>query len=332
MSNSDTWFVTGAAGFIGSNLSSYLLKSGQQVVGFDNFFSGRRQNIDRLQQQGGSAFRFIEGDIRDKTQVLESLVDCGTVAHLAGQVSVTRSLDDPLETNSINAEGFLSMILTAAEAKVARFIYASSCTVYGDNPALPLTETEIPRPLSPLAVSKLSNELYAKTLGPRLSGMKIYGFRFFNIFGPWQDPASGYAAVIPLWTRLMLSGKQPIMYGVGDATRDFCFVDNICEVLAKVGAPQGSLPTGLYNLATGQRTSLLTLYATLRRVLARFGVVVPHEKPEPKPWRPGEILHSCGGIALATEKLGYMPRITLEEGLARVLTEEYALKPQGSGI
>lgn len=320
-----TCLVTGAAGFIGSNLCLELLRRGYRVVGVDNFFSGKRANLDRVAAFGGGSFRFIEADIRDRAAMDQVVQGCQSVVHLAAQVSVQRSMDDAAETNAINVDGFLNVLLASAAAGIKRFIYASSCAVYGDNPALPLAETEAPRPLSPYAASKLINEHYAQSLAPRLGGMECFGFRFFNVFGPWQDPAGGYAAVIPKWVDLCRRGQRPVMFGDGSATRDFVYVGNICAMMATAADQSQALPSGIYNLGTGARTSLSGLFDTIRRSLMRAGIDVAFESPDTLPWRDGDILHSAATIAKAAGSLSYSPKIDLEKGIDLMLGLEYGL-------
>lgn len=319
------WLITGAAGFIGSNLCAELLARGHSVVGLDNFFTGKRANIERLQALADARFRFVEADIQDAGAVRAAAQGCGAVVHLAAQVSVQRSMDNPAETNAINVDGFLNVLLAARDGGARRFVYASSCAVYGDNPALPLGEGEAPRPTSPYAAGKLINEHYATTLAPRLDGMATFGFRFFNIFGPWQDPAGGYAAVIPKWVSLCLEGRRPVMFGDGGATRDFCFVGNICTMMADVGDPALPARPGIYNLGTGTRISLAELFTVIRRVLAAKGVAIPFDEPERMPWREGDIVHSTGDISLARTMLGYAPAVDLKDGIECMLAAEYGL-------
>ena len=222
----ETWLVTGAAGFIGSNLSSHLLEAGERVVGFDNFASGTKANVERLSAAEGD-FAFVEGDIRDADAVIKAARGARVVVHLAAQVAVQESIEDFAYTDSVNVGGFLNVLSAAGGAKAETFIYASSCAVYGDAPALPLPEGEPPRPLSPYAVSKLADEHYAGVIDQSLAGTALLGFRLFNIYGPWQDASGGYAAVIPKWIECCLEGRRPVMFGDGEASRDFCFVGDV---------------------------------------------------------------------------------------------------------
>lgn len=326
MTDQPIWFITGAAGFIGSNLAAHLLRDGQRVVGYDNFLTGKRADIDRLAAPGGSAFSFVEGDILDGERLARALAGATTLVHLAAQVSVQRSLDDPIETNEINVTGFLRVLQAAAEAGVRRLLYASSCAVYGDNPDLPLAESSRTAPPSPYAASKLINEHYALSLGARHPGMGIVGFRFFNIFGPFQDHQGGYAAVIPRWISLMMDGGRPVMFGDGAATRDFCCVDNVCALLHRVGGGDTRPARGVYNVGTGETTTLAELYRVIRDRLAARGIAVPHDSPLKEPWRTGDIVHSYADIARARDELGYAATVTLGAGIDRILDQEYGTR------
>jgi len=317
------WLVTGAAGFIGSNLSRYLMERGETVVGCDNFLTGKRANIDRLERRFGDRFTFLEGDILDRGFLDRAAAGCAIVAHLAAQVSVQRSLDDPEETHAINGTGFLNAYRAAANAGARRFVYASSCAVYGDSEALPLGEETPPRPLSPYAASKLSNEHYAAALALTAPGMVAVGLRFFNIFGAWQDAAGGYAAVIPRWVEALLSGATPILYGDGSASRDFCHVENVCEAIWLAAAPEKVETHAVFNVATGVRTRLDALYEAIREAVAAFGARGPFPEPERRPWRKGDIMHSVADTARARAGLGFSARVGLREGLARLLAEQY---------
>ncbi|MEX2642220.1 MAG: NAD-dependent epimerase/dehydratase family protein, partial [Acetobacterales bacterium] len=301
------WLVTGAAGFIGSNLSAYLLARGDRVTGLDDLSTGTEANIGRLRERGGDAFAFVRGDIRDPAAVRAVLGGVDVVAHLAAQVSVPKSFDDPCYTDSINVAGFLSVATAAEEAGVARVIYVSSCAIYGDNPALPLAETEAPRPLSPYAVSKLANELYADTLRSRTHGPDLVGLRLFNIYGPWQDHRGGYAAVIPKWIELCAAGERPVLFGDGSATRDFCFVDDVARLIAGIGGREERTPHAVYNVGTGVATSLTDLFAGIRDALAARGVSLPFDGPGKQPPRHGDIVHSLADIGRARADLGFEP-------------------------
>ena len=319
-----TWFITGAAGFIGSNLSIHLLKAGHAVVGFDNFLTGKRENIRRVQEMGGS-FQFTEGDIRNKQQVLTAIRSAQHVVHLAAQGSVQKSFADVGVNNDINVGGFLNVSSAAAEAGAKTFIYASSCSVYGDTVKMPITEAATPMPLSPYAVSKLANELYAASLDPTYTKMRMIGLRFFNIFGPWQDPAGDYAAVVPKWIDRLMSGEPPILFGDGSATRDFCYVGNICRLIETLGKDERKLPHAVYNIGTGVATNLGALYATIAHCLNERGVKITGVGPEYRAWRAGDIVHSLSDITKAKEELDYSPAVGLAQGMALLLKEQYKI-------
>ena len=320
----ETWLVTGAAGFIGSNLSSLLLEAGERVVGFDNFATGKKANVERLGAAGGD-FTFVEGDIRDSGAVMKAARDARAVVHLAAQVAVQESIRNFAYSDSVNVGGFLNVLSAAGGAEAETFIYASSCAVYGDNPALPLTESELPRPLSPYAVSKLADEHYAGVIGQSLAGTSVAGFRFFNIYGPWQDAGGGYAAVIPKWIECCIEGRRPVMFGDGGATRDFCFVGDVAALIAEMGKRPGAQPLGVYNVGTGTETTLGHLYDTITGALRDKGINLPFDAPEQKPWRDGEIMHSRADITLARDELGFQADVDLAEGIRRMLSEQYGL-------
>lgn len=326
MSEPSPWFVTGAAGFIGSNLCTLLLQEGGSVVGYDNFLTGRRENIDRLSALGGGRFRMIEGDIRDRPALDRAMSGCSRVAHLAAQVSVQRSMDDPLETNAINVDGFLNVLLAAADKGVHTLAYASSCAVYGDSEDLPLGEGSVPRPLSPYAASKLINEHYAGALAPRRPDMGIVGLRFFNIFGPWQDHRGGYAAVIPKWIDACLEGVRPILFGDGSATRDFCYVGNVARLVADLGAAGRATPGHrVFNVASGRPVTLADLFEVLKRALTARGIALGFDRPDQRPWRTGDILHSSARIDRSVRDLAYRPAVDLEAGVDLILDQQYGL-------
>jgi UDP-N-acetylglucosamine/UDP-N-acetylgalactosamine 4-epimerase len=318
------WLVTGAAGFIGSNLAAHLLELGDAVIGIDDFASGTRRNVDRLERTG-SGFRFVEGTILDAALVTRAMAGADAVVHLAAQVSVQRSFDDVAHTNAVNVAGFLEVHRAATAAGVPRFVYASSCAVYGDNPALPLTERSEPRPLSPYAVSKLADEHYAEALRPRNPGTDPVGLRFFNIYGPWQDHRGGYAAVIPRWIDACLRGERPILFGDGSATRDFCYVGDLAAVIAHIGRHGVTGPHRLFNVGTGIATSLDELYRAVARALAMRGVRPPEQGPEHRPWRAGDILHSRGDVARMRRDIGKPAATDLVGGIGKLLEEQYGL-------
>ena len=317
------WLVTGAAGFIGSNFAAYLLDRGEVVLGLDNFFSGKRANIERLVRAYGSRFHFIEGDILDTAAVRRAVEGCHAVAHLAAQVSVIRSIDLSNETHDINTTGFLNVLQGAGAAGVESLIYASSCAVYGDNDALPLRESEEPRPMSPYAASKLANEAYAAGFHVLAPNLSIVGLRFFNIFGAWQDAAGGYAAVIPKWIGLLREGKQPLLFGDGGATRDFCHVHNVCEAIWRSAQAGRSVNGKVFNVASGVATRLDALYALIVQLLREGGMAAELPQPNHQPWRAGEIMHSYGSPDRSAELLNFRCEVALADGLRHMLVEEY---------
>jgi UDP-N-acetylglucosamine 4-epimerase len=319
---SGRWFVSGAAGFIGSNLCEHLLRAGCRVIGFDNFVTGKRRNVERVAAVQPRCFEFIDGDVRDRPAVAQAIEGADVVVHLAAQGSVQKSFADVHYNNEVNVGGFLNVLTAAATRGVRRFVYASSCSVYGENANLPLKETEAPAPLSPYAVSKLADDLYAATVRHRYPSMSIYGLRFFNIFGPWQDPEGDYAAVIPKWVNALVAGERGVIFGDGAATRDFCYVGNVCNLISNLGDGE-SRPGGIYNIGTGQATSLNELYRSIVSVLEERGVRPQQMEPDYRPWRAGDILHSKADISRARAELDFAPEIGLLDGIRRILQEQY---------
>jgi UDP-N-acetylglucosamine 4-epimerase len=317
------WLVTGVAGFIGSNLLEALLKLGQHVTGLDNFSNGHRHNLEQVRALVGEAawarFRFIEGDIRTLGDCTDACKDVDFVLHEAALGSVTRSIEDPILTNASNITGFLNMLVAARDAKVRRFVYAASSSTYGDHPALPKVEDVIGKPLSPYAVTKFVNELYADVFG-RTYGMQSIGLRYFNIFGPRQDPNGAYAAVIPLWIAALI-GDQPVkINGDGETSRDFCFIDNVVQ--ANILAALSDNPEAVnqvYNIALSDRTTLNQLYEMMRVLLReRFDHVDAHQ-PTYGPFRGGDVRHSQADISKAQTRLGYAPTHRIDAGLAQAM-------------
>lgn len=274
---------------------------------------------------GDGRYRFIEGDACDRQLVGSLLEGVDTVVHLAAQGSVQKSFADVAYNNRQNIDGFVSTLTAAGEKGISRFIYASSCAVYGDTKELPIGEVLCPRPLSPYASSKLMNDLLARNLMHLYSRTRIAGLRFFNIFGPWQDPYGDYAAVIPRWIDRCISGQRPIVFGDGSATRDFCYVGNVCDLVIRIGKGQAGEARGVYNVASGKATSLTALCATVLDVLRSRDVQLPFDGPEHRPWHEGDIVHSLGDIALAAHDLGFFPAIGLREGIEALLNEQYSL-------
>jgi UDP-N-acetylglucosamine 4-epimerase len=313
------WLVTGVAGFIGSNLAQALLEADREVVGLDNFATGKRENLDEVQGLVGpgrwSRFRLIEGDVARPDVCREAVAGVDVVAHQAALGSVPRSIEEPLASNAANVTGHLALLEAARRAGVRRFVYASSSSVYGDSPALPKVEDDLGRPLSPYAVTKLADELYAVVYG-QLHGMETVGLRYFNVFGPRQDPEGAYAAVIPKWIAAMLRGEEVRINGSGAISRDFCHVQNV--IRANLLAATVERPEALnqaYNVAGGRRTTLDELFVLLRDRLAARRPRLAGARPSYGPPRPGDVTHSLADIGKARRLLGYEPLLSIEQGL-----------------
>ncbi len=317
------WLVTGAAGFIGSNLTEQLLRLGQTVVGIDNFATGKRENLEdvraRLSGDEWARFRLVEGDIVDPEVSAAGMVGVDYVLHQAALGSVPRSVKDPIATNLANVEGFLRVLVAAREAGVARVVYAGSSSTYGDHPGLPKVEETIGRPLSPYAVSKYADELYASVFESTYD-MSVVGLRYFNVFGRRQDPEGAYAAVIPKWVGQLLRGEPCVIHGDGETSRDFCYIDNVVQanLLAARQEEHGGIGP-IYNVAVGGRTTLNELFGLLRDGLAgRF----PHlagTEPVYSEFRAGDVRHSQADITKARTVLGYEPTHDLRHGLEETL-------------
>lgn len=314
-----TWLVTGVAGFIGSNLLEHLLKLNQSVVGLDNFATGYQHNLDAVQKsvtaEQWSRFRFKRGDICNLEDCEEVCSGVDYVLHQAALGSVPRSIDNPIATNAANISGFLNMLVASRDAKVKRFVYAASSSTYGDHPALPKVEANIGKPLSPYAVTKYVNELYADVFA-RTYGFKTIGLRYFNVFGPRQNPEGAYAAVIPKWTAALLEEKPVYINGDGETSRDFCFVDNAVQanlLAATTENPEAS--NEVYNVAVGENTSLNRLYQYLVRYLAPQFPHVRGLEPIYQDFRAGDVKHSLANINKAAELLGYAPTHAIDAGL-----------------
>lgn len=316
-----TWLITGVAGFIGSNLLETLLKLDQQVVGMDNFSTGYQRNLDEVRSlvsaDQWSRFRFIEGDIRNINDCRQACNGVDYVLHQAALGSVPRSIEDPLLTNACNIDGFVNMLVAARDAGVKSFTYAASSSTYGDHPGLPKVEDEIGKPLSPYAVTKYVNELYGDVFAT-CYGFKSIGLRYFNVFGPRQDPDGAYAAVIPKWTATMIRGETVFVNGDGETSRDFCYVDNAVQanILAAVADDQAK--NQIYNVACNDRTSLNELFAYLRDALAGLGV--SYERlPSYQEFREGDVRHSQADISKASRLLGYEVTYRVGDGLSRAM-------------
>lgn len=313
------WLVTGSAGFIGSHLVETLLNLGQTVVGLDNFATGSRRNLESVRAAVGedawSRHRFVEADIVDPAACARACEGVDVVLHQAALGSVPRSIADPLATHAANATGFLNMLVAARDAHVGRFVYAASSSTYGDHSALPKVEDAVGRPLSPYAVSKLVDELYADVFA-RCYATAAIGLRYFNVFGARQDPDGAYSAVIPRWAAAMLRGEQVTIHGDGSTTRDFCHVANAVQAnLLAATVDRVNAQNQVYNVAVGGRTSLLELYGYLRALAEerRPGLRVP--EPRFDEFRAGDVRHSQADISKATRLLGYAPMYDVRAGL-----------------
>ncbi len=317
------WLVTGSAGFIGSHLVEALLAHGQEVVSLDNFATGYRQNLDEVRAAVGAGawqrHRFVEADIAELAACRKACEGVSVVLHEAALGSVPRSIADPLLTHASNATGFLNMLVAARDAGVARFVYAASSSTYGDHPGLPKVEDAIGRPLSPYAVTKYVDELYADVFG-RCYGTATIGLRYFNVFGARQDPEGAYAAVIPRWVDAMLRGSPVVIHGDGETTRDFCYIDNVVQ--ANLLAATTENPAALnevYNVAVGGRMSLRELYDTLRSLLAAQHPGLAIQPPRHEDFRAGDVRHSQADIGKARRLLGFDPAFDVRAGLACAL-------------
>ncbi len=318
-----TWLVTGGAGFIGSHLIEQLLQLEQKVICLDNFSTGRKANLAEIQQTVGSRrwerFALIEADISDSAACREACVGVELVLHQAALGSVPRSLADPVATNQSNVSGFVSLLSAAKDAGVKRFVFASSSAVYGDHPGLPKVEDQIGQALSPYAVSKRINELYADVFG-RCYGLEWVGLRYFNVFGPRQDPEGPYAAVIPKWIAAMTRNQTVQIYGDGETSRDFCYVANVVQanLLAAISDASGALDQ-VYNIAIGQRTTLKQLFEMLRMRLAPRYPQLENAEPKCAEFRAGDVRHSHADISKAERLLGYAATHDIERGLDEAL-------------
>ena len=317
-----TWMITGVAGFIGSNLLDELLSLDQKVIGLDNFSTGHQHNLDHVKtsvsDEQWQRFNFIEGDIRDLETCNRACDGVDYVLHQAALGSVPRSLEDPITTNQNNIDGFLNMLVAARDANVKRFVYAASSSTYGDHPGLPKVEDKIGNPLSPYAVTKYVNELYASVFA-RCYDFRTIGLRYFNIFGRRQDPEGAYAAVIPKWVKSMINDEAVFINGDGETSRDFCYIDNTIQmnILAATGSDEAA--DQVYNVALNDRTSLNELYEDIRVLLAPRFAHLNDAKPEYRDFRAGDVRHSLADISKAKELLGYEPSHRIAEGLKEAM-------------
>ena len=312
-----TWLITGVAGFIGSNLLETLLKLDQKVVGLDNFATGYQHNLDEVKgcvsEAQWSNFNFIEGDIRQFADCQTACNGVDYVLHQAALGSVPRSIVDPITTNDTNISGFLNMLTAARDAHVSSFSYAASSSTYGDHPGLPKVEENIGNPLSPYAVTKYVNELYADVFA-RSYGFKAIGLRYINVFGQRQDPNGAYAAVIPKWTASMIAGDDVFINGDGETSRDFCFIENTVQanILAATAADEAK--NQVYNVAVGDRTTLNDLYAAIQVALLENSINYAKSAVY-REFRAGDVRHSQASIAKIQQALGYAPEYPIAEGI-----------------
>ena len=314
-----TWLVTGVAGFIGSNLLEALLRLDQPVVGLDNFSTGKKKNLEQVEALVSPAqwvrFRFLEGDLGDLAACQRACAGVDLVLHEAALGSVPFSMKDPLGSHRSNVTGFLNMLLAARDAKVKRFVYASSSAIYGDDPGLPKVEDKIGKPLSPYAATKAINEVYANAFALAY-GLSSIGLRYFNVFGPRQDPEGAYAAVIPLWIAALLRHQPIFINGDGETSRDFCFVANVVQAnLLAAATPNAEAVNQAYNVALGQRTTLNELFHSLQSSLRQKDPALPEQKPIYRDFRPGDVRHSLADIRKAQRLLGFAPSHNIQAGL-----------------
>jgi UDP-N-acetylglucosamine 4-epimerase len=309
--------VTGGAGFIGSNLVESLLKSGNSVVCLDNFSTGKRENLIKFYEDPN--FRLIEGDIRNYNDCLTAVENTDLVFHEAALGSVPRSIMDPVTSTDVNIGGFVKMLFAAKESGVKRFIYAASSSTYGDHPDLPKVEEKIGSPLSPYAITKYVDELFADNFS-KTYGIEVIGLRYFNVFGRRQDPDGVYAAVIPKFVKMLMNHETPLINGDGTISRDFTYIDNVLQInhLAAVVQDKAAL-NQVYNVAHGERTSLNSLFMILRELAGRYDKEILNIEPRYGPAREGDIAHSLASIEKAKKLLGYSPLLNVEKGLAEAL-------------
>lgn len=310
------WLVTGVGGFIGSNILEVLLIHDQVVVGLDNFSTGKRENLNEVQSavspEQWSRFTLIEGDIRSLPACEKACLGVDYVLHQAALGSVPRSIDDPVSSNSVNVDGFLNMLVAAKAAQVSSFVYAASSSTYGDHPGLPKVESVIGKPLSPYAVTKYVNELYAEVFA-RTYGFECIGLRYFNVFGKRQDPNGAYAAVIPRWISAMIKNQEVFINGDGLTSRDFCFVENVVQANI-LAATASSARNNVFNVAVGGRTTLNDLAMMLSDILSENGVFYRGEVRN-RAFRDGDVRHSQADISKAKQLLGYQPFYEIQDGL-----------------
>ncbi len=309
------WLVTGCAGFIGSNILEFLLNNDQEVVGLDNFATGFQHNLDEVRNLVGEVkwqkFKFVEGDIRNYSACLNATAGVGIVIHQAALGSVPRSINDPITSHDVNVSGFVNILKACVDNKVKRFVYASSSSVYGDHPDLPKVEHKIGSQLSPYAVTKYANELYALVFA-KTYGIETIGLRYFNVFGQRQDPNGAYAAVIPLWFKALLNNDAPFINGDGETSRDFCYIKNVVQMNIKAAITNN--PNALnkvYNVACGEQTTLNQLFTMIKDLIDPASLV----QPVYRDFRGGDIRHSLADISMAKTLVNYDPQYTIQQGL-----------------
>lgn len=319
--NPKSWLITGVAGFIGSNLLETLLKLDQKVYGLDNFATGHQANIDEVKSLVTSEqwdnFQFFEGDIRDYSTCLRLTNSVDYVLHQAALGSVPRSIENPTVSNDVNISGFLNMLHASKEANVESFTYAASSSTYGDHPALPKVEVNIGNPLSPYAVTKYVNELYASVYA-RTYGFKSIGLRYFNVFGQRQDPNGAYAAVIPKWTASLMKEEDVYINGDGETSRDFCFIENTVQMNLLAATAKDDVKNEVYNVAVGDRTSLNELYSSIVKSLKANGIEA-EKNPIYRDFRVGDVRHSQADISKAVDNLGYQPMYRIGQGIEKAI-------------
>ena len=315
------WVITGVAGFIGSNLLEFLLKSHQIVIGLDNFATGHQHNLDEVSSivgpQQWENFTFHEGDICDLATCQKVADGADYVLHQAALGSVPRSLANPVATNAANISGHLNMMWAAKEAGVKRLVYAASSSTYGDSPTLPKVEDVIGNPLSPYAITKYVNEMYADIFS-RCYDFHVVGLRYFNVFGRRQDPAGAYAAVIPKWTAAMINGEEVFINGDGETSRDFCYIDNVIQANVKAATAETIKKSEVFNVAVGDRTTLTQLHQMLMEGLGRQGVKYDQDATY-RDFRDGDVKHSLADISKARSMIGYDPTHSVSQGLEEAM-------------
>ncbi len=320
--NPKTWLITGVAGFIGSNLLESLLELNQRVIGIDNFATGHQNNLDEVKnlvsKEQWSKFKFISGDIRIYDDCVAAIQGVDYVLHQAALGSVPRSIKDPIESNSANISGFLNILEAAKEEQVKSFTYAASSSTYGDHPALPKVEVNIGNPLSPYAVTKYVNELYAQIYAQTYD-FKSIGLRYFNVFGKRQDPSGAYAAVIPKWISAMMNNEEFFINGDGKTSRDFCYIENAIQMNILAATAKDNKKNEVYNVAVGDKTNLNELYLIIKKALTDNGLDV-QVKPTFRDFRVGDVRHSQADINKARKNLGYSPEFSAVDGINQVIS------------